>query len=178
MLGELADIRGPLKEKLLDLSRQLSKTESELEVANRVNKRKDDAIAKLEKLKSDADTVVDALKADFEDLQKQKEYEIELHSRIELLSEENKSLKAGEGLDFEALVDLPSFAPIKDCIEDATGDELLERINEVHPEWDLGFLINEVGPPGADEQEIEGQEASKDDGGRIAPDSTNEGELV
>lgn len=77
MLGELGDIRGPLKEKLLDLTRQLSETESELEVANWVNKRKDDIIAKMEKLKSDADIVIDALKIDFEELEKRKDKEIE-----------------------------------------------------------------------------------------------------
>lgn len=64
MLGELESIRGPLKKKLLHLTQQLAETESELEVANRISKRKDDAIAKLEKLKGDADTVINALKAD------------------------------------------------------------------------------------------------------------------
>lgn len=59
-----------MKEKLLDLTRQLAETESELEVVNRVSKRKDDTIAKLEKLKSDADTVIDALRVDLEEVQK------------------------------------------------------------------------------------------------------------
>lgn len=111
---------------MLDLTRQLAETESELEVAIRVSKRKDDTIAKLEKLKSDADTVIDALRADFEELQKKKDDEIiELCGRIERQDEEIDLLKQGEGLDFEVLVDMPSFAPIKDCIEDSTGEDLI-----------------------------------------------------
>lgn len=101
----------------------------------------------------------------------------ELQGRIERLNEENKSLREGVGLDFEALIGLPVFAPIKDCIEDATGDELIQRIKGVHPEWDMGFLTDEVGSPGAEEREKEGEvDPSSKDGGRIIPDSTNEGE--
>lgn len=182
MLGDLEAIRGPLKEKLLHLTQQLAETEYELEVINRVSKRKDDTIAKLEKSKCDADTVIDALRADFEELEKKNDEEIEkLHGRIKSLTEENKSLKEGEGLDFEALIDLSSFAPIKDCIEDAIRDELVQRIKDVHPKWDLGFLINETESPDAEGQEG-GEEMAADlstnEENRSPPDSTNQNEPV
>lgn len=84
-------------------------------------------------------------------------------------------MKEGEGLDFEALVELPSFAPIRDCIQDATGDELVQHIKDVHPEWDLGFLTNE--PPGVEEQEDEEVDVdpSTNKAGQNLPDLTNEG---
>lgn len=76
------------------------------------------------------------------------------------------------------MVDLPSFAPIKECIEDATGDELVRRIQDVHPEWDLSFLINENESMVVEEQEKdEGIEVdpSTIEEGRPLPDSTHEG---
>lgn len=172
MLGELDAIRGPLREKLLDLTRQLAETESELEVVNQVNKRKDDTIAKPEKLKSDADTVIDALKIDLDDLQKKKDEEAaDLQSRITQLSDEVELLKEGVGLDFETLVDLPIFAPIKDCIENATGDELIRRIKEVHPEWDLDFLIGGGESPGSERVKNDKAETSTKEGDQPELDS-------
>lgn len=90
-------------------------------------------------------------------------------------------MKEEKGIDFEALVDLPSFAPIKDCIEDATGDELIQRIKDVHPEWDLGFLINEIESPEAGKQE-RGEDMAVDpspnEDDRSLLDWTNQEELV
>lgn len=54
--------------------------------------------------------------------------------------EEIEQLKVGEGLDLEAFIDSDAFTSIKDSIEDATGDELIRRIKEVHPDLDLSFL--------------------------------------
>lgn len=176
MLGDLKSIQGPLKEKLFHLSQQLADTESELEVTNRVSKRKDDTIAKLEKLKRDADIVIDSLKIEIEELEKLKDKEIiELRGRIEHQNEKIESLKRGDGMDFEALVDLPSFAPIRECIEDSTGDELVRRINEIHPEWDLTFLSAEVKSPDVGDQEDKGVAAdpSANEDEQNAPDSTN-----
>lgn len=81
------------------MTQLLAETESKLEVANQVSKRKDDAIARLEKLKGDADTVIDILKIKLDDLQKKKDDEVaELQGRIAQLISEVESLKEGVGL--------------------------------------------------------------------------------
>lgn len=65
-----------------------------------------------------------------------------LQESIEQFSEENERLKTDDEVDLEALIESSFFAPIKDVIEDAMGDELIRRIKEVHPELDLSFLTD------------------------------------
>lgn len=147
-MNELDSIEGPLKEKVADLVRKGVKLEADLAAANKTISKRDVALEKLGALRKDADNAIQALASDLESVRKQYENEVEdlqgqiftLNKKVELLSSENAKLKTGEGVDIEAIINAPEFADIKDFLEDSTGDELIRRINEAHPEWDLSFL--------------------------------------
>lgn len=111
-------------------------------------KRKDVVISKLQTAKVESDEAIQTLTAELEVAQKEREREVE-QLREHIVEQQGvidqswikiDQLMVGEGLDMEAFIDSNAFAEIKDCIEDSTGDELIRRIKEVHPDLDLSFL--------------------------------------
>lgn len=148
MLCKFESLEGSLRDHIADLVRQLAEAEKEVESANILLKKRDEALTRSETLKKEADEVIEVLRSDMASAQKKKDVEVEklqdqivgLHQKVDQLLEEIEKLKGGEGVDLEAVIDWVKFAEIKDCIEDAVGDELIKRINAVHPEWDLSFL--------------------------------------
>lgn len=74
------------------------------------------------------------------------------------------------GVDLEALIDSACFAPIKDLIQDSTGDELIRRIKDVHPDLDLSFLTGGV----VDSPDAADKGVETDTGGEL---KTNEPEV-
>lgn len=113
MLCKFESLKGPLRDHISDLVRQLAEAEEEVESAKMVIKKRDDALARLQVLKGETDETIDLLRTDLVSAQKKNEAEVEklcdqitnLHDMIDQLLDENGKLRGGEGVDLEAIID-------------------------------------------------------------------------
>lgn len=132
VLNDLESIKGPLKKQLADMVQRLAEAEFGLDADNRAIKMKEAVKERLIESKKEVEEARNSLKVELDVVRAENEIELKmLHERIESLTEKNGLLKTGEGVDLEAFIDSIYFAPIKDPIEDSTGEELIDRIKEV-----------------------------------------------
>lgn len=135
------------------MQHRLKEVEVNFERANETLEKKNVLISKLLNALTGAEDANQTLSIELEEARGKHELEVgqlrdqvlELQGLVTRKCEEIEQLKIGEGLDLEVFIDSDVFADIKDSIEDATSDELIRRIKEVHPDIDLTFLtVNEM----------------------------------
>lgn len=138
----------PWKEKVGDLERLLKEAEEKFERVKEALEKTKASNSELRTMLTQSEDARQELSAELEEDRERFELEarkfrdqiIELQGLVARQCEEIEQLKVGEGLDLEAFIDSDAFESIKDSIEDATGDELIRRINEAYPDLDLFFL--------------------------------------
>lgn len=100
---------------------KVGRRESALQTADTLINNKDTTLPKLGAQKKEANAVIQTLTTALEDLQKQKDVEIEelrdqmvdLNEKVDSLLDENAKLRTGEGIDMEVIIDTPGFTDIK-----------------------------------------------------------------
>lgn len=148
-VSSLDSIEGSLKEQVVDLESRLKEADASFEKAKvfvekvkASNSELRATLTRSEDARQEISAELEEERERFESTEKKLQDQVlELQGLVTRQCEEIEQLKVGEGLDLEAFIDSDAFADIKDTIEDSTGDQLIRKIKDVHPDLDLSFLF-------------------------------------